>query len=595
MNPGFNKTLKSIYGTGNFNPKRFDHKPKKRGRKTYLWVLSFILIAIALASLLSVYFFTRVSGGFSGDKIDTKISGEINPLVGQDQEYVLTIKNNEDVAIDNLELFVGWSTKDFLAGESGIKLVSAQGERVNGNQNTWQIGSLESGEDMEFIFNARFFGEQGAKLDLPFVLTFRPSGFTSDFTIDFEQEFVLGEATIGLNVLAPQKASIGSEIALSISVSTADLSSVNDLNSAWLVVEYPASFNVINEDPNKRDNDSGWLVRTLPVNEDDINNTPGLERQLSIRGTIASQENSVVFKIILFDKENGRIITQREHSINMQSAGLEISVQATPAQGKKLQWNEKLTHTITIKNASNTQVDDLVASISLSGEELWRPGSINISQGGEFDSGNIIWDSQSTSALSSLESGQSVTLNFSLETVSGAPASFSGTPAILTKARVRGLASDQDIIAESGEIITKILANVDFDSNVSSKSGPHPPLPGQTTTYTVTWLIGPTTGALKDIRLSAKLGSGVDWANATNLSVGEIDYSNSSNTVIWQASRIPKIDEAIRVQFDILATPSSQPTNSTVLLEQSSLQATDEASLESLGLINFPLTVGGVR
>lgn len=596
MPANISKTLSHIYGTGNFNPRRIDHKSHGRGRKLYLWVLSFLFLAIAGAIVAGLYFFSRTPDSFTGDKVETRLEGQINPLIGQDETYKLLLTNNEAVDLDNLELFIGWSARNFLENESGVRLTSANGEEIDGSQNTWQLGGLKRGEEKEFQFVARFFGNEGTKLELPFRLTFRPANFTSDFTTDFNQEFILGASTVDLRINGPESAAEGSEIALSVDISAIDLSSVAMLNNSWLELEYPDNFSVISEDPKKEKDAVGWSGRDLPIIGDGDGDSSSLRRQLAIRGSINGVDASELkFPAKLFEQKGGRLLSRDEKTISLANANLEIDISASPAQGKKLQWGEKLTYNIAIKNISSYVMRNMVVSVNLSGDELWRPGSIDIGQGGIFESGAIIWDEKTTSELDSLQSSGSLKLSFSLETVSSPPANFSGTPVILAKGRARGMLGDQDATIESGEIISKILSIVEFNAGGEYKSGPNPPLSGQETSYTLTWAIGPTSGALKDLRVAAKLPADVSWSNKTDLAVGEIKYDAASREVIWQTSRVPKLDQTIMVSFDIKAMPAKEVTDDFVLLEQTKFIATDEAAGEEMQLINFPLTLRNVR
>jgi len=113
----------------------------------------------------------------------------------------------------------------------------------------------------------------------------------------------------------------------------------------------------------------------------------GFSRQLSLRGSVAdNQTGDLSFSANLYDKKGGRLLASAMKNVAMQNANLELNMDVSPEQGKKLQWGEKLNYTVSISNKSDYVMRSLVASVSLSGDELWRSGSVIIKNGGSFES-----------------------------------------------------------------------------------------------------------------------------------------------------------------------------------------------------------------
>lgn len=588
--------MRSIYGTGNFNPRRFEHKPKRSNRALYLWGLALFLFAVLAVVLLGMYVFGGTKESFTGNRVAFELSGERSPKTADDTGYTLTITNNEEVDLEDLELYIDWPeiSDDPLAGvahfaASGIPATSEA-------NNTWELGNVAAGSAVDFRFTARFAGRAGAAVAIPFSLSFRPSSFTSVYTATHEETFTLGDATISLDISAPSVAAAGSEVLLSVRASGETLAGENQ-DAVFLELSLPAAFSVSSAAPEPAEEGVlRWPISALAK--------AGGGYEVSINaalGASAGEKLSVGAKLVRENSDEELVSAQKE--ISVQNASIAVSVSAVPSLGKKLQWDERLDYSVTVKNTGTYVMRGVVVRLQLPNESLWDSSSLSAASGGFYESGNVFWDSTTTPALDSVRPDASVSLALSLATSERPPRGFAGVPRLVAGLEVKARLGDQEVSVTSEENIVNILADVAFEVSGRYRSpegavvgtGPNPPQAGQETTYAVLWTVGPTTSGLRDLSLSTRLPSYVSWKNDSSLAVGEISFDAGTRNVTWKASRVPALELPIEVQFKVSVTPTSELSGSTVLAERSTLSVTDDAVGEAMEFFGNAVTLGNIE
>jgi len=585
------KTMTEIYGTGRFNPQRFDRAGggSPSGKRLYVWGVGLFLFAVAVAIAFGMYVFGQGGASFTGEKVSLQVSGPSNPQPGEEETYIVTVKNDEELALEDLELFIGFLTQE--QGPS-VELVRAESDASSEAGNSWLLKDVSSGGETTFEIVLRFVGSQSDELTVPFRLSFRPKGFSSDITVTERRSFVLGEPTISLSIDGPSSVSPGSEVALSVMLSAE--TGVPDENLR-LSLSIPVDFEIISYEPQLAKDVLDWRVGDLLAE--------GNSRQLLVRGTVGSEQSDPLQFSARLRNSDGVTILDSSYETALSDAKAQLSISAAPAQGKKLQWGESVTYTITVANEASYVMRDVVVSVRISSEDLWEQGTFSVGQGGIFESGSVIWDTETTSAFESLRPGTDTVLTFSFTTRSEPPRNFTGVPALLAKGTLRANLRDEDITVESGETVMNILGTAEFDTDgwyrspegITYGTGPHPPLPGQDTTYAIIWTVGPTSGALEDLVIKATLPSSTVWVDDSAYSVGELSYEPSNRMVTWRASRIPKTTLPFTIRFGVGIAPTGQVPSSTELVGQSSFSAIDGPTGEKLDFFSNPVTIGSIQ
>ncbi|OJI07873.1 hypothetical protein BK004_00325 [bacterium CG10_46_32] len=588
--------MRSIYGTGNFNPRRFDHKSNNSRRTLYLWGLALFLFAIVAVVLGGMYLFGRTPDSFTGNRIAFQLIGEHSPQTVDNTSYTLRISNNEEVDLEDLELFINWpdTSKSPEAGVAHFAL--SDFPAASEANNTWNLGNVASGKSVDFTFSARFGGRAGSQVVLPFSLSFHPTSISSTYTVSHQEIFVLGDPTVLVDIIAPTVAASGAEVTITVRASGATLIKDTE-DSTFLELTVPSGFSVSSTTPAPADKGVyRWPLSSLSQSND--------AHQLSLVGTVGTDVGeNIVIKAKLVRKDSSIAIVESEKQISIQNASISVAVDSVPAQGKKLQWGERIDYTLTIKNTGTYVMRNVVIRLQLPDESLWDADSLSIKSSGFYESGNVFWDATTTSVLDSLRSDASTTLTLSFSTSKRPPRGFAGVPRLVAGAEVKAGLGDQEVSVASEENIIAILADVSLavsgryksPEGVVVGSGPNPPEIGQETTYSMVWTIGPSTSGLKDLQLVARLPSFVSWKDDTSLSVGEISFDSSTRNVTWKASNVPALELPFDVQFKVGVTPTSALSNTTQLMERSDFKVTDAAVGEEMEFFGNAVTLGSIE
>jgi len=588
--------MKSIYGTGNFNPRSFEHKHKKSGKALYLWGLALFLFAVVAVVLGGMYLFGRAPESFTGSRVALELIGDANPQTANNTEYTLRITNNEEVPLDGLELYIDWPDSGSDPDAGFAHFVSADRAAASEANNTWELGSVDSGNSVDFAFTARFGGRAGSEVEIPFSLSFQPGSFTSTYTITHEETMTLGDPTIRLDITAPGVAAEGSEVLASVRVSGETLAQ-EKADEIFLTLDIPSAFSVKTLNPAPAEGGvRRWPLSSLAKN--------GGAYELSITGVVGvSAGATAVISATLTRGDSREPLISAQKEISIQNASVSATVSGTPASGQKLQWGERIDYAVTLKNTGTYVMRDVVVRLQMPNEGLWDSTSLNIQNGGFYESGSVFWDTSTTGSLDSLRPDAEAIFRLSLTTAARPPRGFAGVPRLVAGVEVTASLGDQEVSVVSEEHLINILADIDFDimglytspEGAVLGSGPNPPEQGKETVYIIQWNIGPTTSGLRDLSLSARLPSFVSWKDDTSLSVGEISFDPATRNVVWKASRVPALELPIEVRFTVGVTPSSELGSSAVLVERSEFKVVDDAAGEAMELFLNGVTLGTIE
>jgi len=590
-------TMKQIYGTGNFNPRRFDRKPKKSGFRVYLWGFSIFLFALIAVVLGGLYLFGSTPDSFTGDSVYFELIGSKNPKTAQIEEYTLKIINNEEVDLEDLELFIDWSKAQSTdSSQAGAQFISSEIKPENESNNTWKISEVKVGEILSFNFQVRFVGSTSAKVSLPFSLTLKPKGFDSSFTLDHKEIFELGDPTIDITINGPSVASPNSQVGFDILI-LGDSLGFGDVSKLIVKIDAPDSFTLTSSQPELKNSDNfEWILAELPRQNDAY--------KIHIAGDLnSSSGRENIFIAELSRKNESKVLVSAEKIVTIQSNDASISLSATPAQGKKLQWGERVDYILNIKNTSEYVMRDVVITAIAPDDSLWESSSLNVGNNGFFESGIFIWDSSSTDTLESIRPGASVSLKFNFNTSKTFPKSFEGSPTLIIKASAKGKLGEKELSIESSESKINILADLDFDisswytnpEGITVGSGPISPKAGQESVYEISFKLGPTTSDLKDIELKFDASSLIVWKNESICPVGELIFDDDKNIITWSAQKISALEIPIEIRFKIGVIPVSSLSSRAVLLDNIQLVVVDSKANESMEFFGGNITVGDIE
>lgn len=592
MNRNISKTMKQIYGTGNFNPRSFDRRPSRNSKSVYLWGIALFLLVIAALIVGGMWVFGVAPASFNGEKVIFELEGNTNPSTSSKEEYRIKIVNNEEVKLKDVELFIDWQKTQTDSGQ-GVYYISSEIAPKSDTNDSWNFGTMAPGEEIEFVFSARFAGPVSSDITLPLSLNVKPEGFENYFSIKRDIAFSLGESNMKITINAPDYAQNSSDFEMVFLLSGDSFSSL-DISKLFVKAVFPDNFLLSNSNPEQTN--SEWRIASLPREGDSY--------KIVLNGSLSgesSKEN--IFSFGVYKDGEAQPITSEQKKVIIQSSDASISISASPAQGKKLQWGERINYSVKLENTGSYAMRNVVVTVSVDGESLWNEDTIAIENGGFFEAGKFIWDSSVYKSLESIMPEESVMLVFSFETNENPPKTMSSPPVLSVQAASSCEINVNNVSAKSAELKTNVLADVDFDvtgwytnpEGIDVGSGPNPPQEGQETVYEVEFKLGPTTSELKNLELSMHASNIVSWKNQTNYSTGEVTYDEISKTLFWRSSKVPALDIPISIRFKIGVTPQSAVSNSTLLFDNIKFKAVDSSAGEDLEFFGGNLTFGNIE
>jgi|GEM_PF-1411837 len=580
MKQNISSAMRQIYGTGNYNPRRFDRRPRRNAARIWAWGISLFMFAIVALVLGGMYVFGTTPDSFTGDKVEFELQGNMSPKISSKEDYYLKIKNNESVDLEEVDLFIDWSAKS--SSGAVVNFVSSEKEPVGDSKNTWKLGKIKSGQEIVFVFSARFVGPQGSEIEVPFSLSVKPTGFNNFFPVKENKKFTLGEQGIKMSISSQdffQKDQSGS-IDFLIS---GDAEAFGDLSKLSVKINFPSEFKIESSSPPSDYGQNKWSVAGLPKQEESY--------KITIKGVLSGEigKDYEISADLQRDGEENSVSSSKK-TISIQSADAVVSILATPGQGKKLQWNEAVDYSITIKNTGSSPMKNVVVSAGGIADSLWQSDSLDVLSGGFFEADKFIWDSSTTSSLSSIDPGKTVKLGFSFKTKVSPPKELPSGPVLILQANVSSDIGGKQVEVKSSESKINILPDINYEvsgwyknpEGVIVGSGPNPPEAGKETVYQIELKLGPTSSEVKNVIFTLDGAEYVSLKEETSLPVGEIVFNSSSKKIVWSASKIPSLDLPISIKFKIGVSPSSGANSSTILFEDINLRATDPASMEEL-------------
>ena len=195
-------------------------------------------------------------------------------------------------------------------------------------------------------------------------------------------------------------------------------------------------------------------------------------------------------------------------------------------------------------NNLTVPVTNAVITAHISGD-AYDKNSVSPSDGYfRSDTGDIVWNQQTTPGFASIGAGDSGHVSFSIVPRDMSTGSnLIVNPMINITANVSG---DRTQEAQVPESLTALVSrNIRVSSRVAlsgrivrsvgpfTNTGPIPPKAESTTTYTVSWTVDNTSSAVTNTKIVATLPAYVKWLGNVSPDSESLMYDNNSGTVTW--------------------------------------------------------------
>ncbi len=514
-------------------------------RKMFFGSLIFFLLSVGFG----VFMFFGGSNTVSADNIDISVLGNAFASGGEELPLQIQISNRNNVGLEYSDLLIEY--------QKG----AGNGEDIF--RNRIGVGDISAGSVKKELLNVTLFGQQGTTRDIKITLEYRVPGSNAIFVKEKIYTVNISSAPINLSVSGPNNS--GSNQNLNFSVKTS-LNTPEAVTNMILVVDYPRGFDFKSASPSPTFGDNIWVLGDL---------NPGAEKEIKINGIIIAQSGEQrAFNVYAGQQKD---INEREMGVQFNSQSYIVAIQK-PVLATKIKVNNStdpevattagssVQTSIEWENTTNKRLTDVEITAEIDGSII-NYSSVS-SDPGFFESATnkIIWNRQNVPSFADIAPGQSGTLAFSFSTL---PPTTSSEATINISIKTR----DPDNVNEFIDIknferrVVKIATKMQMagyalhNSGAFENTGPLPPVPDQSTTYTISWSLVNSLNDVSNVEVRGHLPIYVDWVGPTSPRSESIVFNSSTKEIIWNVGTVKKGSGTTlppkEVQFQVRFNPST--------------------------------------
>ncbi len=546
---------------------------QKRERSRFVRAVSFLVFSCLILGGVAFGGMTllRSQLGFSERAVSVSISGDESVTVGQEVHYRVRYRNSQSVPLAKAVLQVRYP--------EGFVFTGSSERPTNDTNDEWVIGAVSAHDSGSIDIHGVLYGDAGNEQSVRAFLNYTPSNFNSEFqsVATLSTLITTGQASVVLKT--PADVTVGKEVSFTAVVhrsTTASLPLALDLNIP--------QFRVTKSEPSP--DAPGGYRWTIPQATDTTVVVRGIFTSTSDMVSVSPSAQLFVWK----DAQKTTqpyLISSSTQTVALLSTTLATAVVINGGSGGDItvQPGEALHSSITVKNTDTVPLSDVEVRMVFDAPSYENKSLLNWAKLQDENNGNVVgeqltknqrrgtitWTKKEISALSRLDAGEEIVIDFELplkgvNDVSDLSLYPSG--AIIATTNFRYTRNKTPELFTGAPMTLTVLSDLTLSTEhtVSARDGKE--------THTVQWVLNNTFHDLKDIRLEADVYGDVTWLDdVKEVSAGTVEYRPSEKKVVWTIPQMPTSVDVLALQFGILLN-AKNPTQ-TQLMSKVRLKATD--------------------
>lgn len=515
-----------------------------------------IIAILAFALLAGAGFFYWQKNSYSKDVLKLEIVSPSSVNVGEEIEYLIKIKNNGEIRLEEPQLIFEFPVNSFPSDNDFL---------LRRTIDESQMGSgLYPGEEKIFRFKARLFGQAGDTKEARAIMSYRPKNLRAKYVSRTSSAVVLNAVPLTFEFDMPSLAETGTSFKFSLNY----FSSVDfPISDARIKIEHPKDFSFERSEP-KGISSGEWIV---PV----INKGEG--GRIVVYGNLGGEMNQEkIFQAELGMWIGGDYVVLKKAVKKIKIAEPSIYIDQTINESKDYiaSPGDLLHYNIIFRNIGDQPFQNLFLVVKLKGDVL--DFSTIKSEQGEFGPGDnsIIWDGRKISFLRFLDVGEEGEVDFWVNIKKDFPPEIKD-PSIESEIRI-GQAKKQFLtkIRPSAELSQMAF----YEDEIFQSKGPVPLRAGQSSYLTIVWKLRNYNNPLKSVKIRAFLSP--DAKPTGQVNPQKLTFDPLTRELIWEIGDLaPGSGNEIPVQiaFQISVTPNANQIGQFVsLINQARIAAFDE-------------------
>ncbi len=513
-------------------------------RKLFFGSVLFFFVSVVFGA----YMFFGESNTVSADNIEISVLGNAFASGGEILPLQINLINKNSVKLEYSDLLISYQQG---AGEGEDMFRKRIG-----------IGEVPAGDTVKELVEVTLFGQQGTTRDVNITLEYRVPGSNAIFVKEKSYTVNISSAPVNLSVSGPESSGSNQNISFSVK---AGLNTKDAVKNMMIVAEYPRGFDFKSATPAPTFGDNIWVLGDL---------NPGVEKEIKVNGVIVAQSGEQrAFNVYIGQQKD---INERGMGVQFNSQSYVVAIQK-PLLDTRLTLNGNRDPEVTItsgssvkgeiewKNTTNDKLTDVEIVAEIKGT-IVNFSSIDSSGFYESATNKIIWNRQNFEQFGEIKPGESGKLSFQFATMP--PTSSSeATVDISLKARNPANVNEFLDIKNFDRKVIKVATKMQmvgealYYSGAFSNTGPLPPTPGESTTYTISWSLVNSLNDVSGAEVRAKLPIYVDYVGTTSPRSENVNYNATTKEVVWNVGNVKKGTGTTlpvkELQFQVKFNPSS--------------------------------------
>lgn len=431
-------------------------------KKRTIALYTFLVLAV-----IGIIAFSWQRMSFSKQILKVDIFGPDRATIADNIEYVVKIKNNGSIRLQNPEMVFEYP-EDSILENNGKKIQILNSDALGGD--------IYPGQERIFKFNARLLGKENDTKTAKASVSFQPENLKSRSEASTTFTTILGAIPLDLSFDLPDRAEGGKALTIKVNYTSNVPYPLKDMTC---YVDYPSDFQFLYSQPQGVDNGQ-WDIPIL--------NESG-SGMIQISGIINGQSmEQKAFKARIGLWQDGNFITLKEivKGVQINASSILMTQQINNDRNYVASAGDLLHYQIDFRNVGLDSLKDLVLITRLEGTGL-DLNSLKAPDG-MFQPGDnsILWDGSKISELRYLDSGQAGKVEFWINVKSSWPMNTLADTNPIIKNRISIGGASQDFLTKINSRISaeqKIYSGEKYFSN----TGPYPLRANQKTYLTVEW------------------------------------------------------------------------------------------------------------
>ena len=530
----------------------------------------FVIFIILFLVLAGVSFWYWQKNTYSKEDVKVEIIGPESANVGEEVEYIVRIKNNGSVRLEDPRLVFEFPEFSIPLDDANILRRTIEKDQFD--------RMVYPGEEESFEFRAYLFGKEKEIREAKVTFYARPRDIKATYYWTTSHITIIESVPLSFEFDLLSEIEAGKQFEFSLNYfSSIDL----PLSDVRIKIDYPSSFRFTESEP-KGLSDDEWLVSVLNKAEGGRIIIRGiLDGEAGRKKTFRAEIGVAILNKYVPLKEISKRVLLVEPSLYIdQTINGKRDYIANPG--------DVLRYQINFKNIGDRPFQDLFLVVKLRGD-LLDLLSIKAPDGNFAPGDNtIIWDGDKVSSLRFLEPGEKGEVEFWVNLKEDKDLGVKN-PRIESEVRL-GRAKRVFSIKINSKI--ELVQEAYIDDEIFGSEGPLPPRVNQESVFTVIWGVKNYYNQLKDVKMRAILPENISLTG--QIEPQKLTFDSKTREILWEIGELPSgtgVEEPYQIAFQIRLKPNKdQAGGYATLINQATFTAIDEWTEQELSKEISPLT-----